>query len=183
MSILIEGYVPNSNISPKEADVVGGNGPDVNFQGNLPSCLADENAGGVASLQFDGTEEDGIKGSMQLGLNGVIEPGSSYRVWIKARETGNGETWDAHALTCLLVNSSGAVSGSSGFLWGVDTGRHISGTLQFFTVTINVNTFENEFTPNSIGIYVFAFNVQGGAMAATKALELKYVLVEPIVEM
>jgi hypothetical protein len=175
MSTEVEGYVPNSNVSPHDPDAIGGVGPAVGFVNGSFATLASDGTG-TASIQFDGTEEEGIKAAEQYGLDGVIEPGSSYLVHVKARETGNGASWEQESFRVRLVNSLGMDHGQVGNLWGVDTGRHISGTWQDFVVVVNASTEEGTNVPNSIGAYIFPT-----AGLAMKKLEVDLLKVEPIV--
>jgi hypothetical protein len=180
--IYVDGYVPNSNIAPVEAFVGGGN--NLGWSGSIVSALANDD-GTTISCQFDGTENDGDMKAFQVGLAGTISKGGIYRVWVKAKESGSGESWNAHRPALKLVSTGGKDYGvglapNYMLLWGPDTSKSLSSTLTWYSITLHLPTTDGEFTANSIGLWTFTVPGGGRDSIATKNLELGGLKVEEI---
>lgn len=178
--IYVEGYHINQNVSPVDPDVGGGN--NVGWSGNVVTALAATNTVPL-TLHFDGTSEDGDVGAFQGKLDGTINPGELYRVWLVAKETGSDLSWNTHCPALLLFDSNGhpyGISSPANF-WGAGTNRTLSSIYQQFSVTLQMpaNT-QGDQTPSSVALWAFAPEAQGGGFAATRTLCIDELVVEPL---
>lgn len=182
MSILIEGYNPNSNVSPIDP-VAGGN--NVGWVGSLPDDVAAED-GTCLSLRFDGSSGEDDVAAFQCGLDGTVVPGGLYRVWLKARESQESGwmSWNLHPPSMLLLDLNGSPYGiglppNYNNFWGPNAQKNLTGTLQWFSVTLRMPAdTQGEMTPNSIAIWLYPPVMNG--FAATRTLELEAIVVEEL---
>jgi hypothetical protein len=174
---LIEGLNPSCNIMPVEDGVGGCSGGchNLDWTNGGYSTVNSENAV-FMSAKFYGNESEGYDFiGRQYCLDGTVEPGGVYRVWIKARETGQGDSWTnsgTFRLNILLVNNVGkehsvTIYGTLGTtaLW------YASGS-----VTMLSSNFTGTYTHNSLGIGSNVFACE----CATKTLEIDEIIVEPV---
>jgi len=181
--IFVEGFVPNSNISPVEPNI--GGGTNVGFTGAPVTALSAE-GGAVLYRSFDGQSGEDDFAGFQCGLDGTIQPGGLYRVWLRARETGNSAlaSWNPHPVSMLLVDNNGkeygiGLSPNYGFFWGPSASKNLTGTLDWFSVTLQMpSNTEGEMTPNSVGIWTYP--LEAGGFTATRTLEIDALAVEEI---
>lgn len=180
--IYVEGYHINLNVSPVDPDVGGGN--NVGWTGNVVANLAATNNVPL-SLHFDGTSEDGDVGAFQGKLDGAIDPGGQYRVWLVAKETGSDLSWDTKPPACLLFDSNGNAQGQSLQFWGPTTrvtggtNKTLTSSYQQFSVTITMPSNTQGYqTPSSVAIWAFAPEGQGGGFAVMRTLQIDELLVE-----
>jgi hypothetical protein len=182
MTLLIEGFLPISNITPVDPAI--GTNNNVGWTGNPVTTLNAE-GGSVLSLAFDGTSTDEDYAAFQCGLDGVVQAGGAYRVWLKARETGNASyaSWNPHPISMLLISENGKEYGvgqppNYNLFWGPNTPKNLTSTFQWFPIVLHMPTTEGEATPNSIGISTFPLENNG--FVPTRTLELDALIVEEL---
>lgn len=174
--IYVEGYHINLNVSPVDPDVGGGN--NVGWTGNVVANLAATNNVPL-SLHFDGTSQDGDVGAFQGKLDGAIDPGGQYRVWLVAKETGSDLSWNTKPPTILLFDSNGSPKGSPTPFWGPNTNKTLTSSYQQFSLTFQMPTNTQGYqTPSSVAIWAFAPEGQGGGFAVMRTLQIDELLVE-----
>jgi hypothetical protein len=174
---LIEGLNPSCNIVPVEDGVGGCSGGchNLDWTNGTYSTVNSENSV-FMSFKFYGNEEEGADFvGRQYCLDGTVEPGGVYRVWMKIKESGQGHSWSTSGtitLNVLLINNVGKAHNVT--LYGTP-----GTTALWFSsgaVTMLGTNFPGDYTHNSIGVgsNVFACECE------TKLIEVDEIIVEPI---